>query len=187
MQLKSHTIKHLIIMLPAGFISFSVFCQSMAINSTGAAANGSAILDVSAANKGLPVPCMTVVQRTAIATPANSLLVYDNDSLSFTYFNGALWSFLKGTNNTYGAWGLKGNNGTADGTNFIGTTDNVPLSFRVNNKAAGRIDSTNANVFLGSLAGNINTAQNNTAIRHFALRFNSTGLRMQYLEIMLCP
>ena len=37
-------------------------------------------------------------------------------------------------------WGLLGNAGTVDGTNFIGTTDNVPLNFRVNNFKAGRID-----------------------------------------------
>ena len=34
-------------------------------------------------------------------------------------------------------WGLRGNAGTVDGTNFIGTTDNIALSFRVNNTKAG--------------------------------------------------
>jgi hypothetical protein len=49
------------------------------------------------------------------------------------------------------AWALLGNSSTVDGTNFIGTTDNVPLNFRVNNQKAGRIDATN--VFLGNVAG----------------------------------
>ncbi|MFA6524632.1 MAG: hypothetical protein WCT38_03960, partial [Candidatus Paceibacterota bacterium] len=52
-----------------------------------------------------------------------------------------------------GGWGLTGNSGTVDGTNFIGTTDNIPLNFRVNNVRAGKIDGTEANTFLGYQAG----------------------------------
>jgi hypothetical protein len=36
-------------------------------------------------------------------------------------------------------WALSGNTGTVDGTHFIGTSDNQPLNFRVNNLKAGRI------------------------------------------------
>jgi hypothetical protein len=36
-------------------------------------------------------------------------------------------------------WALIGNTGTVDGTHFIGTSDNQPLNFRVNNLKAGRI------------------------------------------------
>ena len=44
------------------------------------------------------------------------------------------------TNGSSSTWNLAGNNGTSDGLNFIGTTDNVPLSFRVNNQVSGRIE-----------------------------------------------
>jgi hypothetical protein len=37
-------------------------------------------------------------------------------------------------------WGILGNTGMVDGTNFIGTTDAQPLNFKVNNTNAGRID-----------------------------------------------
>lgn len=37
-------------------------------------------------------------------------------------------------------WGLTGNAGTVDGTNFLGTSDNVPLDFRVNNARALRLE-----------------------------------------------
>src|ERR1019366_6772505 len=37
-------------------------------------------------------------------------------------------------------WTLSGNSGTVDGTNFIGTTDNMPFNIRVNNQPAGRRD-----------------------------------------------
>lgn len=47
------------------------------------------------------------------------------------------------------AWQLLGNAGTVDGTNFLGTTDNTPLSFRVNNIVAGRLDASTGNTYFG--------------------------------------
>ena len=75
------------------------------------------------------------------------------------------------------AWALLGNAGTVDGTNFIGTTDNVPLSIRVNNQKAGRIDNTNANAFFGYQAGNVTSGfgTNNTFIGHQAGVSNTSG------------
>ena len=75
-------------------------------------------------------------------------------------------------------WGLTGNTGTIDGTNFIGTTDNIPLTFKVNNQKAGRIDNNLSNVFLGYQAGNANTTgYNNTVIGDSAFIVNTTGRR----------
>ncbi len=87
--------------------------------------------------------------------------------------------FWNGTNisSSGSAWGLTGVAGTVDGTNFIGTTDNVPLSFRVNNQKAGRIDPTGP-LFLGYQAGANNanaTAKLNTGIGSNALLQNTTG------------
>ncbi|MCB9267511.1 MAG: hypothetical protein H6558_21005 [Lewinellaceae bacterium] len=39
-------------------------------------------------------------------------------------------------------WSLTGNSGTVNGTNFIGTTDNVPLDLRVNNVSGLRLEYT---------------------------------------------
>lgn len=75
------------------------------------------------------------------------------------------------------SWTINGNSGTISGVNFIGTTDNVPLTFRVNNQLAGRIDysSSIANTFFGYQAG-INTAEaNNAAYGYKALNANITG------------
>lgn len=73
-------------------------------------------------------------------------------------------------------WGLTGNAGTVDGTSFIGTTDNVPLNFKVNNQKAGRIDPTLNNVFFGDLSGNSMTFGNfNTAIGSKSLQSNTIG------------
>jgi hypothetical protein len=41
---------------------------------------------------------------------------------------------------TASGWGLTGNAGTTEGTNFIGTTDGIPVEFRVNNQAALRLE-----------------------------------------------
>lgn len=87
--------------------------------------------------------------------------------------------FWNGTNisSSGSAWGLTGVASTVDGTNFIGTTDNVALSFRVNNQKAGRIDPAGP-VFLGYQAGANNanaTAQLNTGIGSNSLLKNTTG------------
>lgn len=49
--------------------------------------NNSAILDVSSTSLGLLVPRMTTAQRNAISSPANSLLVFDTDSVSFWFYD----------------------------------------------------------------------------------------------------
>lgn len=59
----------------------------------------------------------------------------------------ATWQPIPGGGGS--GWGLAGNAGTVDGTNFIGTTDNVPFNIRVNNLKAGRIDEVLFNAFYG--------------------------------------
>ncbi|MFA6149825.1 MAG: hypothetical protein WC716_00805 [Chitinophagaceae bacterium] len=53
------------------------------------------------------------------------------------------------------AWGLTGNAGTTPGTQFIGTTDNVDLVFKVNSVEAGRLNLFNLSASMGysSVAG----------------------------------
>ena len=51
--------------------------------------NSSALLDVSSNTKGVLVPRMTTLQRNAIASPVNGLLVYDINYSNFFYYNGA--------------------------------------------------------------------------------------------------
>ncbi|MBK6966740.1 MAG: hypothetical protein IPH20_23290 [Bacteroidales bacterium] len=51
---------------------------SVAISTDASAPDNSAMLDVKSTNRGMLVPRMTTAQRTAIATPASGLLVFDN-------------------------------------------------------------------------------------------------------------
>jgi len=73
------------------------------------------------------------------------------------------------------AWTILGNAGTVDGTNFIGTTDNVPFNIRVNNLKAGRIDAANSNTFYGYRAAEVNTGGQNTAVGTNALIATTAG------------
>lgn len=70
--------------------------QSVSINTDGSNADVSAMLDVKSINKGLLIPRMTSVQRTAIASPALGLLVYDTDTKTVWAYNGASWTNLSG-------------------------------------------------------------------------------------------
>ena len=74
------------------------------------------------------------------------------------------------------SWSKAGNSGTTDVDNFLGTLDNVPLNFRVNNTRVGKIDATTTyNTYLGYLAGNATTGVQNTVIGANSLKNNSTG------------
>ncbi|MEL6923999.1 MAG: tail fiber domain-containing protein [Bacteroidota bacterium] len=68
----------------------------VAVNTTQANPDASAILDVSSTTKGMLVPRMTSTQRTNIASPATGLLVFDTDESSFWFYNGTGWSGLAG-------------------------------------------------------------------------------------------
>ncbi len=89
------------------------------------------------------------------------------------------------------SWSLTGNAGTNPATNFLGTRDNNPLRFRVNNIYAGEIDLTNGKTSFGYGAGqggpgtysvaigfralNINPGYENTAVGSYALQYSSSG------------
>jgi hypothetical protein len=53
--------------------------------------HASAQLEVSASTKGVLFPRMTSVQRTGIASPATGLYVWDTNTESLWYFDGAVW------------------------------------------------------------------------------------------------
>ncbi len=63
----------------------SISQAQVGIGNTNPAATS--MLDITSTEKGLLVPRMTTAQRTAIITPANSLLVYDTDLESFYHYD----------------------------------------------------------------------------------------------------
>lgn len=115
---------------------------------------------------------MTQAQRIAIASPATSLMVYQTDApAGFYFYNGSGWSQLSTSEI---GWKLDGNNGTSPAVNFVGTTDNQPLCFRINNIAAGWISPDG--IALGHQAGLNNPMPGNTIIGTDAFMSNATGI-----------
>lgn len=56
--------------------------------------HASAKLDIESTTKGILIPRMSNAQRTAIASPAKGLLVFDNTTNSFWFYNGTAWQDL---------------------------------------------------------------------------------------------
>ncbi|MEM6347082.1 MAG: tail fiber domain-containing protein [Bacteroidota bacterium] len=59
---------------------------NVGINANGNAPDPSAMLDVQATDKGLLIPRMTSTNRTTIASPAEGLMVFDQTTNSFWYY-----------------------------------------------------------------------------------------------------
>jgi hypothetical protein len=148
-------------MKPHPIFSAVIFCililsfrptiaQNIAINSTGSAADASAMLDVQSSNKGLLIPQVSLTGLTAaspLTSPAHSLLVY-NTNASITggkgyYYNSGdgtspVWTKLASSDTD---WKLAGNAGNDSATHFIGTTDGKPLVLKTNNTSRINVSS----------------------------------------------
>ncbi|MEO8146502.1 MAG: tail fiber domain-containing protein [Bacteroidia bacterium] len=140
--------------------------QNVGINNPTPAA--SALLDLTATDKGLLIPRLTSVQRNAISSPATSLLVFDITLNRFYSFDGIIWRPL--LDNVTG-WTTLGNSGTNPANNYLGTSDNQPLKIRVNNTTAGSIQ-TDGQTFMGLNAGLSATGTLNTAFGGSTLKSN---------------
>ncbi len=102
----------------------------------------SALLDINAApanNKGVLIPRMTALQRLAIPSPANSLLVFDTDSACFLYYNAVTLNWKSLCNAGTGGNGITGATGS---TGSIGSTG--PLGLTGNNGFTGATGYTGA-------------------------------------------
>jgi hypothetical protein len=151
----------------------------VSVNTSGAVPHSSAMLDVTSSTKGMLIPRMSTTQREAIALPATGLLVYDNTVHQFYYFNGTTWLALPNSAAAGSGWLLGGNAATNPATNFIGTTDNQPLIFKIGNASAGRIGLNN-NTSLGGSSHILAGGSENTSIGAFSSTLttgnNNTGL-----------
>ncbi len=172
--------------------ALAAFSQNIAINTTGNSPNSSAMLDIDATSKGLLIPRVTLCQRTTascangmlngsgnLAAAAQGLVVYQTDGTQGFYYNTSTtvtptWVYLAAG---AAAWSLTGNGSTVDGTNFLGTTDDIPMNFRVKNEKAGRIWNATglSETFYGYQAGNVNAGSSNTGIGYQTLLANTSG------------
>lgn len=109
--------------------------------------NASSMLDVTSTTAGVLIPRMTTAQRTAIAAPANGLLVYDTTTSSFWHYNSTVWREIL---NNFSGWTTAGN--VTNATNFIGTTNAQPFRLFSNNIERLRINPTDGEIVAGATA-----------------------------------
>jgi len=168
------------ILLLCGICCWSVILPAQNVGIGAAAPDSSAQLDIQSTAKGLLIPSMTQTQMHGIPTPATGLLVFQTDFTSGFYYNAGTpvapsWQPLAPPSNQT-VWKLTGNSGTNLTNDFVGTADDKPLSFRINNVTSGFLDSTKARIFLGYGAGNTtSTGYGNIAIGKSSLSSASTG------------
>jgi hypothetical protein len=130
--------------------TLTVFLSSFLINAQvgigTTTPSASAALEINSTTKGVLIPRMTLLEKNAITTPANGLLVYQtNGTPGFYYFDGATWQPFGSSN----GWSLTGSAGTNPTSNKVGTTDAQDLKLVTNNTEAIRVTS-NGNIGLGT-------------------------------------
>jgi len=156
-------------------LATKTYSQNVAINEDGSLPNPNAILDVKSFTKGILIPRVSTSGRLAIPN-TKGLLVYDTTAGFFFFNTGLAWQQMAtGTGSTTIDWSLTGNTGVTS-SNFLGTINNSPLVFKVNNNPAGRIETNvTGNTFLGYQSGVVNQDLHNTGVGEFTLNANTGG------------
>lgn len=131
---------------------------------------------------GFTGPSMTITNAQIVDLNVLGSTVISNVPYNWPAAQGAAGSVLTndgsgsltwGTSSGSG-WSLTGNAGTTPGTDFIGTTDNQPLQFKVNNVLMGAIN-TNGGIFFGENAGSAGTGTGSVGIGPATLQQNTSG------------
>ncbi len=111
---------------------------NIAVNNNGDKPDQSAILDVSSnfgagMQRGMLIPRLTTAQQTALGAPGvlpQGLMIMNITTLNYEYIEYGGWKTMdRGAN----GWDLLGNNTAPSANDFIGTRDNIDLSFRTTN------------------------------------------------------
>ncbi|MEN0051922.1 MAG: hypothetical protein AAF806_32955, partial [Bacteroidota bacterium] len=81
------------------FLGFCLFIFALqaqvAINENGNDPNTSAMLDISSTDKGLLIPRMDSTARKNIISPADGLLVYDNSTATYWFYDNNKWNEIR--------------------------------------------------------------------------------------------
>jgi hypothetical protein len=120
------------------FIAQYAHSQGIGIGSTNPP-HPSAALDVNSTNKGLLIPRMTTTQRVTIASPLKGLLVFDNTTSSFWFYNGTAWEQASLNNQ----WAVNGSNISYSGGRVGIGTNNPQARMAVDSSLM--IDQANSN------------------------------------------
>ena len=161
-------------------LAMNAYTQGVGINNDESDADPSAMLDVKSTEKGILVPRMISSQRTAIATPANGLLVYDITTQSFWFYQNSAWRELNGDV----AVELSDGDGDTKITSGIGDDDVLRFySGDATNEKFRIVGNTfeprnnNSSIFIGEGVGYSNTIGGaNTIIGYNSFSNNTEGV-----------
>jgi uncharacterized protein (TIGR02145 family) len=95
LTLKNDSMKKSLLIATMFVLSSTIMFAQVGISSDGSAPDPSAMLDVKATNSGILIPQLSTSARNAIPSPATGLLVYNNTTNQFNYFNGSYWYQLE--------------------------------------------------------------------------------------------
>ena len=121
----------------------------------------SAIVEMQSNSKGMLIPRMTTLQRLAIGTPANALMVYDTDLNCFYFYatNSSQWISMctLGATGPTGVAGIAGAAGAAGATGATGpvgcATNNYLIKSAGTSAACSIINDNGTQVGVATLAG----------------------------------
>jgi len=123
-------------------LAITPISAQVGINTTSPSAGS--MLDIESTDKGMLAPRVDITNLNTIAPitggATESLLVYNTNTTTgkgFYYWSGGQWIPIESDD-----WKKSGNLGTTPVTDFVGTTDNVDLSFRTNNTEKFRMTSS---------------------------------------------
>lgn len=176
-----------VLLLQMLILAFFYSVSQVAINNAQLPPNSSAMLDVSSFEKGLLMPRMSSQQRNLIINPVKGLMVFDNTTNSFWFYEGTKWSELQNVANN--DWVKNGSSiykatpgnvgiGTTTPTNMLDIrtgTSSVDIAKFASTGGYGQIIVSNGtiNSDLGSDAGKGYVGTNNAG--DFAIRTRASN------------
>ncbi|MCH7403723.1 hypothetical protein ACFOUP_11125 [Belliella kenyensis] len=138
--------------------------------------NGSAMLEIESANRGMLIPRVALSSTTVAApvtSPANALTVFNtatvNDvSPGYYYWSASANRWVRLIDQLPNSWMIEGNEGTSSVSNFVGTTDNQSLALRSNNQIKAMVSkSPNNNLIVSSVPSYYEQFANKTDLQYF--------------------
>lgn len=144
--------KILLLLFITGQTNISL-AQNVGIGTT--TPDNSAVLDIASTNKGMLIPRLTTVQRNAIPTPANGLLIYNTTTSQFNQRQGGAWKVIIDNDSwTGGGTGQMFNIGDNVGINIAGPAERLEVGGNIRTTGSLNIDNTSAILQLKSGAVN---------------------------------
>ena len=121
--------------------------------------NASSMLDIESTNSGLLIPRMTLAQKTAIATPATGLLIYQtNGTAGFWYYDGTIWTTFGGADNDWTVVGTEMYNANSGNVGVGNTAPSAQFHITGTTVPGGGVTTTlySTDFSSGSLTNTIN-------------------------------